>query len=261
MSADLHCAECGESVARDATDVVGPRCDACGALVPAPPPALFAEPVVVLDRGVLGHRSLRDQDGRRLAVVQPNPQLARWGRRTLALALGATALGGGLVLSAEILAELGVAWLTLLLAPLLLALARRVVIVLSAPPDLFVITPGASAPVVLHVVPRATWGRRVRLVVEDGGGAPVGQLALDRVGASAFLLRASSGYLRIERANARPLEMHRGLVAHAEIRREDGSAVATITPDGLTGGKRLAILDRTACDPRLLLAAALLAGW
>ncbi len=262
MSEHARCPECGRATEAEAVGEGFAVCAGCGHVVRAAPAAALRTRRFRLSRPRLGlglASAVLDDGGQELGRVQrarPGP------RRFLALLAGAVLLAAGL-LGLHALGEhtLGAA-LVFAGAPLLAVLALRLTARLSPPPSLLVIQSGRDPRLLFAVRPRTERGARCELDVEDENGATVGRLEVDRGRLKASVFGALAGHVAIhEPGGARLVARRVSRVRPGAVFEDaEGEVVATVGLSGGLGFDELRISDASDVDPRLVLAASLVAA-
>lgn len=206
-------------------------------------------------------KRILDGAERELAHVQrprPGP------RRLVALLAGALILSGGLlglVALGDLFRALG-HLVVYLGAPPLLVLARRATTWLSPGPELVVVRSGRDPRLLFRVRRLEEHGARSVLEVEDSNGAPIGRLELDRLRARPSAFAALGGYVRLHTADGEVLQARRTsrFRPGAVIEGDDGRPAAVLGQHGGFTWDQVELTDPPPADPRLLLAAALVAS-
>lgn len=266
----MRCGECGWE--GDAEEVMRGMeiCPSCGALqLEAGPDPAFQRTTFLRARRLFGLADrlapgVFDAGGRPLAHAM---RTTRAWRMVLAWMAGAAALTALLLIDVMLLgALLGSARvITYALAPLELWVALGVVAWLRPSPTLTLLSAdlsgGSSPRVLLRVVPEARRGFVSVLRLESGEGATLGTLSLHRLRELVYVLSHARPLMTITPARGAEVAVRRASAWRPGwVFEQGGEPIASY---GLNGGFRtrevLDVPDPEAVDPRLLVAATLLA--
>lgn len=267
----MRCGDCGWEGAAEEVMRGMEICPSCGALqLEDGPDPLFQRTSFQRARRFVGRLADRISPAVLDAGGQP---LARAMRTTSSFRMVLAWLGGAAALSALLLLDvmlLGALLgsgkvITYVLAPLELWIAMGVVAWLRPSPTLTLFTADVSREqpprVLLRVAPEARRGFVSVLRVESGEGAVLGTIALHRLREVVYVLSNARPLMTIAPAHGREVVVRRASAWRPGwVFEQGGEPVASY---GLNGGfqtrDELDVPDPQAVDPRLLVAATLLA--
>jgi hypothetical protein len=268
--ASFHCARCGHRGASESVLGDFAVCPECGAPArSSTPPLVFRGAVYRYGARIaglgplarkLGSPIVRDGDGRAIARVEPRRAPVR---RTIAVGLGAAAfVVSSVALGAALPIEGAVGFAARVLGVLvLLGLSLALVTALSPAPDLLLVAAGPDPTLLLRVRPTRHGFARTTLVVEDGEGAELGSMELDRLRNVVLPLSLLGPVATVQsREGPRVVARRAGLAPSMTLVTDDGTVLGRLGPGaGLVSADELR-LDVEPCpvDPRLLVAALVL---
>lgn len=256
----MRCGTCGFEGAGEEVVTGMQVCPSCGALAAEGIDAVFDRTVFRRARRLVGRLPDRVSPGLFDAADRP---LARGMRTTRGARMALAWIAGAVTLTALLLLwplAGGGALLEYVLAPLMLWASLAVVAWLRPCPTLVLFSTEGEPRALLRVVSEGRRGFRSRLRVEGPEGAALGTLTLDRLREQVFAL-SGRPWLRIEPSVGAPIEVRRvSSWRPGWVFERGGEAIASygLNP-GAAGRDELELPDPDAVDPRLLVAATLIA--